>query len=153
MARPTASRSLPDPSFVDRWNSLDKDHRKQIRRLVRVGRPQENPADAALAVGFADHQRTRLWYRLFWLWFPVLVLGGLYAAMSMHPLVVGMMLAVAANAFLVRWNFARTAKVNAGLLGGGGRSTGGDRVAPSGVTFRSRKRPRSGSTHAAAPTA
>lgn len=153
MARSTAPRSLPDPSFVDQWNGLDKDHRKQIRRLVRVGRPQETPADAVLAVGFADHQRARLWYRFFWLWFPLLVLGGLYAAMSIHPLVVGMMLAVAANAFLVRWNFARTSKVNAPLLGGGGPSSGGDRVAPSGITFRSRKRPGSGSTHAAVPSA
>ena len=106
-----------DEAFVARWNALDKQHRRQIRRLVRIGREQENAADARLAVGFAAYQRTRPWYRFFWLWFPLLVVAGVVAGLALHPIVLGMVLAVAANALIVRRAFRRADWVNDRLLG------------------------------------
>ncbi len=104
------------PSFAEAWNSMDKARRRQIRRLVRIGRPQQEAADVGLATAFADYQRTRPWYRLFWLWFVPVVIGGLMAAAMIHPIVIGMVLAAAGNAVLVHRNFTRVEKVNASLL-------------------------------------
>lgn len=111
------NRSDADPDFAARWNAEDKAHRKQIRRLVRIGRPQVTAGDAELAVAFADYQRGRPWYRWFWLWLVPILIGGLVAAVGIHPLVVGMVLGFAGNALLVRWNYRRVAKVNAELQG------------------------------------
>jgi len=106
-----------DEAFVAQWNALDKRHRRQIRRLVRIGREQENVDDARLAVGFAAYQRTRPWYRFFWLWFPLLMVAGVVAGLALHPIVLGMVLAVAANALIVRRAFRRADWVNGRLLG------------------------------------
>jgi len=153
MARSTTPRPAPDAGFANTWNATDKVRRKQIRRLVRVGRPQETAADARLAVGFVGFQRSRLWYRFFWLWFPVVVLGALYAATLVHPLAIGVVLAVAANGFLVRWNFGRTEKVNAEFLAEAGSTPEKkkERLAPSGITLRPRAKKRAGGR--ASPTA
>lgn len=113
----TSSRPAPDPDFAARWNSTDKARRKQVRRLVRNGRMQETVADARLAVGFAAYQRSRPWYRYFWLWLPVVTVGALFAASLVHPLVVGMVLAAAGNGIFVRRNFRRTDVINAEVLG------------------------------------
>ncbi|MFM8862154.1 MAG: hypothetical protein ACKOIA_06845 [Acidimicrobiia bacterium] len=105
-----------DAAFVAQWNALDKQHRRQVRRLVRIGREQENVADARLAVGFAAYQRTRPWFRFFWLWFPVLSVAGIVAGLALHPIVFGMILAVLGNALLVRRAFRRADWVNERLL-------------------------------------
>ncbi len=105
-----------EPDLAARWNGLDKPTRRRIRRLIRIGRPQESTADARLAVEFAAFQRTRPWYRFFWLWLIPVFLGGFYAGLHIHPIVIGIVAGLAANAVLVRWNFGRTAKVNASLL-------------------------------------
>ena len=110
--------SAVDPDFAGRWNATDKSERRQIRRLVRIGRPQETEADARLAVGFAAYQRTRPWYRFFWLWFVPVIIGGLGASFATHPIVIGMVAAVAVNALLVRRAFRRTDIVNRPLLEG-----------------------------------
>ena len=108
--------SAADPDFAAQWNSLDKGTRRQIRRLIRVGRPQENAENARFAVRFAAYQRTRPWSRYFWLWLLPLFVGGFYAGAQIHPIVIGVVGGLAANAVLVRWNFSRTPKVNAALL-------------------------------------
>jgi hypothetical protein len=108
--------SAIDPDFASRWNATDKSERRQIRRLVRIGRPQETEADARLAVGFAAYQRTRPWYRFFWLWFVPVIIGGLGASFATHPIVIGMVAGVAVNALLVRRAFRRTDIVNAPVL-------------------------------------
>lgn len=105
-----------DEAFVARWNALDKQHRRQVRRLVRIGREQEDATDARLAVGFAAYQRTRPWFRFFWLWFPVVLVAGVVAGLALHPIVFGMILAVAGNALLVRRAFRRADWVNGRLL-------------------------------------
>ena len=107
-----------DPGFVAAWNGLDKQHRRQIRRLVRIGRAQENEADAKLAVGFAAYQRSRPWYRFYWLWFVPLVAAGIIAGFSIHPIILGMVIAGAGNAFLIRRAFRRADWVNAEVLAG-----------------------------------
>lgn len=110
--------SSVDPDFANRWNATDKSERRQIRRLVRIGRPQETEADAQLAVGFAAYQRTRPWYRFFWLWYVPVIIGGLGASLATHPIVIGMVAGVAVNALLVRRAFRRTDMVNAPVLEG-----------------------------------
>ncbi len=105
-----------DPDFAARWNAMDKATRRQIRRLIRIGRSQENTMDARLAVQFAEFQQTRPWFRYFWLWLIPVFLGGFYAGLHIDPIVIGIVAGLAANAVLVHWNFTRVAKVNASLL-------------------------------------
>jgi ferric-dicitrate binding protein FerR (iron transport regulator) len=107
---------MTNEQFAQRWNALNKVHRRQIRRLARIGRAQENSADAQLAVVFAAFQQSRSWYRRFWLWFPVLVVAGVIAGLAIHPLIVGIVVGFAANALFVRRNYSRVAIVNAELL-------------------------------------
>jgi hypothetical protein len=119
-AKESKMAALPavDEAFAATWNGMEKAERRQVRRLVRIGRPQETIAEAELAVGFAAYQRTRPWYRFFYLWIVPLVVGGLIAGMNIHPLVVGMVLGAAAISFMTRRNFKRVEKVNASLLAG-----------------------------------
>ena len=110
------ARANVDPVFAAEWNALDKPTRRQIRRLVRIGRQQENASDARLAVGFAAYQRTRPWYRLFWLWFIPMIVAGTIAGFALHPILIGVVLAVAGNAILVRRNFKKADWLNEPLL-------------------------------------
>ena len=48
---------------------------------------------------------------------PGLVIG-LGIASRMHPLAIGIVLALAAQAAIARWNLGRVERVNASLLGG-----------------------------------
>jgi ferric-dicitrate binding protein FerR (iron transport regulator) len=107
---------MTNEQFAQRWNALNKTHRRQIRRLARIGRLQETAADAQLAVVFAAFQQSRSWYRRFWLWFPILVIAGVIAGFGIHPLVVGIVIGFAANALFVRRNYSRVSVVNAELL-------------------------------------
>lgn len=117
----TSSGALPpglDPNFVAEWNALDKPTRRQVRRLVRIGRQQENAEDARLAVGFAAYQRTRPWYRYFWFWIIPLLVAGVIAGFALHPILIGVVLAVCGNAVLVRRGFSKADWLNEPLLGG-----------------------------------
>jgi len=110
------ARANVDLTFAAEWNALDKPTRRQIRRLVRIGRQQENAADARLAVGFAAYQRSRPWYRFFWLWFVPMLIAGTIAGFALHPILIGVVLAVAGNAVLVRRNFKKADWLNEPLL-------------------------------------
>lgn len=114
----TASVSPEFAEFAGTWNELEKDRRRQIRRLIRIGQPQESVADAELAIGFATYQRTRPWFRFFWLWIVPLTIAGIMAGANVHAIVIGLVLGAAASAALVRRNFKRVEKVNAELLAG-----------------------------------
>ena len=103
-------------AFILTWNATDSGVRRHVRRLVRLGQPVDSRDEAELAMGFADYQRTRLWFRLFWLWFVPGVLFALAAASSIHPILIGVVLASAGTAVLARRNIKRVAKVNAELL-------------------------------------
>jgi hypothetical protein len=115
-AKATKARPGVDLDFATEWNALDKPSRRQIRRLVRIGRQQENATDARLAVGFAAYQRTRPWYRYFWLWFIPMIVAGTIAGFALHPILIGVVLAVAGNAVLVRRNFKKAGWLNEPLL-------------------------------------
>ena len=109
--------SAKDDGFVEEWNSLDRNDRRRIRRLARIGRPQESPDDARLGLGFVEHQRGRPWFRYFWWGFAPLVLIALFAAFMIHPIVVGIVGGLAANWVVVRRNYGRFERVNAARLG------------------------------------
>jgi len=83
---------------------------------VRVGRPVETAEEAKLAVSYAEFQKQRPAWRLFWIWFVPGLTIALLAAMSVHAVLVGVVLAAGANAIFVHRNLNRVTKVNAALL-------------------------------------
>jgi Flp pilus assembly protein TadB len=107
---------VADPDLASEWNALEKDRRRQIRRLIRIGQAQQDTGDAALAVRFAAFQRTRPWYRFFWLWIVPLAIAGVVAGGALHPVVIGLVLGAVVSAVMVRRNFRRVEKVNTDLL-------------------------------------
>src|SRR6188472_4044445 len=111
-----AATKVVDEAFAATWNSLEKDERRQIRRLVRIGQPQEAPAEAELAIGFAAYQRTRPWFRFFWLWLVPLAVAGLIAGANLHPILIGIVFGFVAVSIMARRNFKRVEKVNGVLL-------------------------------------
>jgi len=102
-----------DQRFVSAWRALDSGERRRIRRLVRVGRPVTDRENAAVAVAYARYQRSRPWWRLFWLWFLPGLLFAIGVAVTIHPIVIGVVLAFAGQAILVRRNTGRAEAVNA----------------------------------------
>jgi hypothetical protein len=103
-------------AFVERWNALDRRDRLRMRRLVRIGRPMDDRSEAELAVAYARFQASRPWARMFWIWFvPGLVLA-LAAAGAIHPVLIGVVLALAMQALFARRNLRRAEAVNAALL-------------------------------------
>ena len=112
----------PTPSddqaaFIETWNATPAKERRQIRRLVRIGRPVETPAQAPLAVGFATYQQSRSWWKLFWFWFVPAIVITLIAAVNIHPIFIGIVLGAAASVFMIRRNFKRVGIINRELLG------------------------------------
>lgn len=102
--------------FSDRWNALSDTERKYLRRQIRTGRPSDSREHALLAVEYARFLRSRTWTRLFWIWFiPGLVLS-LGIASRLHPVLVGVVLALGAQAVFAHRNLARVEKVNAAHL-------------------------------------
>ena len=113
----TGQRIPEGDEFVRRWNELGRRDRLRLRRLVRIGRAVDDREEAQLAVAYARFQASRPWARLFWLWFvPGLVLA-LAAAIRIHPVVVGVVLALGTQAVFARRNLRRVEAVNATLLG------------------------------------
>jgi hypothetical protein len=107
MATPTTVES---GSFAARWNALERTERLRLRRLVRMGRPVTEPELRPLAAEYARFQMQRPWMRLFWLWFvpgSIVVLG---VATGLHPLFVGVALALGAQAVWAWFNLRRAAR-------------------------------------------
>jgi len=100
--------------FIAAWNSLDRRDRTRLRRVVRMGRPVE-AEHASLVMAYARFQRSRLWSRLFWLWFVPGIVLALGVAVRIHPVVIGIVIAMAAQALFARRNLRRTA--NSGAAG------------------------------------
>ena len=85
-------------AFASEWNALDRSERLRIRRLVRMGRPVEPPELSHLARGYARWQMQRPWMRFFPFWFTpgiVIVLG---VTAQIHPILVGVTIALGAQA-------------------------------------------------------
>lgn len=104
--------------FAAEWNALEREERRQIRRLVRVGRPQESQPHAQLAVQFAAYQRSRAWFRYFWLWIVPLTVAAVISGSTIHPIVIGLVLGAAASALMVRRNFRRVESINGEFFAG-----------------------------------
>jgi hypothetical protein len=106
-----------DASFTTQWNALERRERLRLRRLARLGRPADDSRQAALLVEYARFQRTRFWARLFWVWFIPGVIVALGIAARIHPLLIGVVLALSAQAVLTWWNLRRAEKINVALVG------------------------------------
>jgi hypothetical protein len=104
-------------AFLERWNALDRRDRLRIRRLVRLGRAMDDRTDAELAVAYARFQASRPWGRMFWVWFVPGLMLSLAAAGAIHPVLIGVVLALATQALFARRNLRRAEAVNAPLLG------------------------------------
>jgi hypothetical protein len=103
--------------FLQEWNALARRDRLRLRRLVRLGRPMADATEARLAVAYGQYQRSRIWARMFWLWFVPGIVMALGVAIRIHPIVVGVVLALAAQAVFARRNLGRIERVNADVLG------------------------------------
>jgi hypothetical protein len=101
--------------FVTEWNATDPAERRQIRRLVRIGQPVETADQARLALGFAEFQQSRPWWRYFWFWFVPAVVIAMVAAMGIHPILIGIVLGAVASTIMIHRNFTRVAKINAAV--------------------------------------
>ena len=104
--------------FLQEWNALARRDKLRLRRLARLGRPMASAAEARLAVAYGRYQRSRVWARMFWLWFTPGIVMALGVAVRIHPIVVGVVLALAAQAVFARRNLGRVERVNADVLGG-----------------------------------
>ena len=102
--------------FIRAWNDLPRQARLRLRRFVRLGRPLEDDREAALAVAYARFQRSRPWSRLFWVWFVPGVVVALAIAGAIHPILIGVVLALGAQAVLTHRNLGRVERVNALLF-------------------------------------
>lgn len=116
MASPKRRRVLTDEEFAQSWNALPAGDRRRLRRLVRLGRPLDDPDEAALAVGYAKFQRSRPWIRFFWLWFVPGLIVALGIATTLHPVVIGAVLALGGQAVFAQWNLRRAERLNAASL-------------------------------------
>lgn len=103
-------------AFHRAWTSLSRSDRSRLRRLVRIGRPVHDRDEAAVAVAYARFQRSRVWARTFWLWFVPGVVVALGVASRIHPVVLGAVLALSAQALYAHWNLSRAERVNASVL-------------------------------------
>jgi len=96
--------------FTEEWNALSLRDRRRLRRMVRIGRLPEDADEVRLAEDFAVHERTRLVWRAFWFWFVPGMIVALGVALTIHPIVVGIVLASGAQALVVRRNAGRIAR-------------------------------------------
>ena len=83
-----------------------------------MGMPLPDAEEAALAVAYGRFQRSRIWARFFWVWFVPGFLLAMGVAFQIHPVVVGVVLALGAQAVFAHRNLARVERVNAAMLDG-----------------------------------
>jgi hypothetical protein len=98
---------VEDPDFIAAWNGLERRERLRIRRLVRIGRDVDDAKLAPIAAGYARYQTSRLWLRYFWLWFVPGVVLALGIASQIHPVLVGAVIALAAQSAFAYFNLRR----------------------------------------------
>lgn len=103
-------------TFRRAWGALPRADRLRVRRLVRLGRPLAGDREAAMAIAYARLQRSRPWARVFWLWFVPGLLVALSISARIHPVVVGVVIALAAQAAFAHRNMFRVERVNATAL-------------------------------------
>ncbi len=100
-----------EPSaFGAQWNALDRSERLHLRRLVRIGRTIDDPALARLVPEYARTQLQRPWMRLFWVWFVPGICIALGVAASIHPIFVGIVITMGAQAVWAQFNLRKAAR-------------------------------------------
>ncbi len=100
-------------AFGAEWNTLERSQRLRLRRLVRIGGKVEDPTLARLAPAYAQMQLQRVWMRLFWLWFIPGTLIALSVAATIHPVFVGIVIAMAAQAAWAHFSLRKVARRSA----------------------------------------
>jgi len=98
------------------YNALPRRDQKVLRRTVRMGRALASPEEARMAVAFARYQRSQTWYRLFWFLFVPGAFMAVVIASRLHLVVVGVVLAFAAQGVWGWVSLHRVEKVNRGAL-------------------------------------
>lgn len=97
-------------AFGAQWNALERRDKMRLRRLVRIGRSKDDPELAALAPAYAQWQLQRVWMRLFWLWFVPGIFIVLLLSAQIHPILVGVTIALGAQAAWAWFNLRKTAR-------------------------------------------
>jgi hypothetical protein len=87
---------------------MTSSQRRRIRRVVRLGQALEG-TDAQVASWYATTQCGRLGMRWFWMWFLPGLLLALTTATQIHPVMIGVVLALGAQALFARRNLRRAA--------------------------------------------
>jgi len=100
-------RTSEDEEFLGAWNRLERTDRLRVRRMVRLGRSVEQPDLAPIANAYARFQASRLWLRYFWVWFVPGVIVALGVASQIHPVLVGVVIALAAQSAFAYFNLRR----------------------------------------------
>jgi hypothetical protein len=108
---PRPAVAAADPTFVTDWTALSRTERQRLGRVVRQGRGFEAD-DREIGVRYARFQASRPWMRYFWLWFVPGAFVALAVASRVHPIAVGITLALAAQAILKWRNLRRMARTS-----------------------------------------
>jgi len=106
----STSTTFEPSTFAANWNAMDRSERLRLRRSVRMGRAIDPPELQPLAADYARWQMQRPWMRLFWLWFipGMFVVLGLTA--QIHPVLVGIAIALGAQAVWAWFNLRKLAR-------------------------------------------
>ncbi len=103
------SANFESAAFGSEWNALDRRDRLRLRRLVRIGRSENDPDLARLAPVYAQWQLQRIWMRLFWIWFVPGIFVVLLLSAQIHPILVGVTIALGAQAVWAYVNLRKAA--------------------------------------------
>lgn len=97
-------------AFGAQWNALERVERLRLRRLVRMGRKVEEPELAPLAPAYAQWQLQRPWMRFFWLWFVPGIFVVLAITAQIHPILIGVTIALGSQAVWAYINLRKLAR-------------------------------------------
>ena len=97
-------------AFGAQWNALERRDQMRLRRLVRIGRSNDDPELARLAPAYAQWQLQRPWMRVFWLWFVPGIFIVLLLGAQIHPIFVGITIALGAQAVWAYVNLRKAAR-------------------------------------------
>lgn len=115
MSAASSSASRPEffgdhADFAAAWNELPRAERTQLKRLVRMGRRVDDPARRPLAAAYARFQVSRPWIRFFWLWFAPGFVIAVGVASRIHPIAIGIVIALGAQGAWAWINLRRLAR-------------------------------------------
>ncbi len=105
-------RPAIDPEAAAAYNALPRVEQKMLRRTVRMGRQLASPEEARMAVALARFQRSQLWYRLFWVLFVPGLVVSMAIASRIHLVLVGVVIAIAAQGAWAWVSIRRVERVN-----------------------------------------